>query len=507
MIADGGKVQDAIVVGAGLAGLSCAHALRQRGCGVHVLESSRHVGGVVGTFDAGGFLFESGPNTVPASAVHLREVSAELGIDGELITSRPEAKRRYLFQNGGLHELPSNPVALARTPLLSRAAKRRILSEPFRRFDPGKWPAAEPTFEEFLTERIGREATRTLAGAFVRGVYAAEIDELGARSAFPRLWDLCAESGGLLRGMMARGKAAKRARRRAAAPPPGPRTSGTDLLSYTGGFSVLTRGFERALAGDVSTNTAVAEIDRGPGGWRAILESGEALSCRELILAMPAPACHPLVAMCAPERLDLDPLRDIGHAAITAVHLGLEGVELPPGFGFLVPPDEEARNDPRTPGVLGMLFISNLFEGRAPTGTASITAMFRGGAVADLVGDRLVDRAVRALERALAGFDAAHPGEVPSRAATRVVATRIQRWTNVIPRYGPGHRERMAGLVASAGRMLPGLHLAGSYVGGVSVEDRVRFGRELAANVHGRLRHHLEREGAPADHAAAGEAS
>jgi oxygen-dependent protoporphyrinogen oxidase len=480
---------DAIVIGAGLTGLSCAHALRQRGLKVLVLEAGKNVGGVVGTMETGGFLFESGPNTVPASATHIRKAAESLGIAGQLITSKPEAKRRYLFKDGGLHELPAGPRAFLSTPLLSRSAKRRILSEPLRKYVPPPAGSPEPTFEAFLTERIGEEATRTLAGAFVRGVYAAEIEDLGAASAFPRLNTMCSEHGGLIRGMLARGRAAKRARKAGATPPPGPRTSPTDLISFTGGFGVLTDAYLRALKDSVSLGTPILEIDRGPGGWRAVLEGGEALSCRELVLAIPAPAAHRLMSMCAPERLDINSLHKIDHAAVTAVHLGLEGAPLPPGFGFLVPPDEAARRDPRTPRVLGTLFVSNIFDGRAPSGTTSITAMFRGGDVADLVGDDLVDRAVVELEKALLGFEAVNPTVPARKTRPRVVASRVQRWTNVIPRYGPGHAASMESLVARVERALPGLHLAGSYVGGVSVDDRVRVGSDIAGRIAERLAH------------------
>ena len=179
-VIDSGSMNDVIVVGAGLTGLACAHELQARGLRVLVLEAGRRVGGVVGTGDRNGFLFESGPNTVPAGARHVREAAEKLGLSDKLITSNAEAKRRYLFKDGGLHALPDSPLALLRTPLLSARAKLRILSEPLRRFRPDT-RAPEPTFEAFLTERIGREATRTLAGAFVRGVYAAEVDELAHR--------------------------------------------------------------------------------------------------------------------------------------------------------------------------------------------------------------------------------------------------------------------------------------------------------------------------------------
>ncbi len=174
------------------------------------------------------------------------------------------------------------------------------------------------------------------------------------------------------------------------------------------------------------------------------------------------------------------------------MHLGLEAAPLPPGFGFLVPPDEERKGDPRTPRVLGMLFVSNLFAGRAPSGTSSVTAMFRGGEVAALVGDQLVDRAVVELEKALIGYSAVQPQGRAHAGRPRVVASRIQRWTHVIPRYVPGHGARMRQLQDSAARMLPGLHLAGSYVGGVSVDDRLRAGLDVAARAAGRLEHLAE---------------
>jgi protoporphyrinogen/coproporphyrinogen III oxidase len=487
-VIDSESMNDVIVVGAGLTGLACAHELRSRGLRVLVLEATRRAGGVVGTGERNGFLFESGPNTVPAGARHVREAAGKLGLSDKLVTSNAEAKRRYLFKDGGLHALPGSPAALLRTPLLSARAKLKILSEPLRRFRPQPH-APEPTFEAFLTERIGREATRTLAGAFVRGVYAAEIDELGARSAFPRMHAMCSERGGLIRGLLARGREARRARQRGDTLPPGPRTSSTDLISFQGGFGTLIDGYRRALEGSLSLTTPVVEIDRGPGGWRAILESGESLACRDLVLAMPAPAAYPLVALCAPERLDLDALLNLQHAAVTAVHLGLENADLPPGFGFLVPPDEQERRDPRTPGVLGTLFTSRIFDGRAPSGTSSITSMFRGGDVADLVGDELLDRTLIELERALAGYRKTHPGALTPSGAPRVVASLVQRWTNVIPRYAPGHDRRMEQLVAGCARHLPGLHLAGSYVGGVSVDDRIRVGINVAADAAARLSH------------------
>ena len=86
---------------------------------------------------------------------------------------------------------------------------------------------------------------------------------------------------------------------------------------------------------------------------------------------------------------------------------------------------------------------------------------------------------------------------------TRVVASRVQRWTDVIPRYGPGHDERFSKLVQSSARILPGLHLAGNYVGGVSVDDRLGHGLAVAETVANRLSHMAERRQPPVQRAAA----
>ena len=53
---------DAIVIGAGLGGLSCAALLASNGLRVACLEAHEHAGGAAHEWSAGGFRFESGPS-------------------------------------------------------------------------------------------------------------------------------------------------------------------------------------------------------------------------------------------------------------------------------------------------------------------------------------------------------------------------------------------------------------------------------------------------------------
>ena len=68
----------------------------------------------------------------------------------------------------------------------------------------------------------------------------------------------------------------------------------------------------------------------------------------------------------------------------------------------------------------------------------------------------------------------------------RVEAHRVDTWRAVIPRYGVGHVERMDALHTALRRAMPGLVPAGTWTGGVAIEDRFKTGL-AAANEARRL--------------------
>ncbi|MDA1264711.1 MAG: FAD-dependent oxidoreductase, partial [Planctomycetota bacterium] len=277
-----------------------------------------------------------------------------------------------------------------------------------------------------------------------------------------RLWDLVQDHGGLVRGL----RAAAKARRAAPGDPlPGPECRRSDLLSLRGGLGKLPAALASELEGQLQLNARAEEVRRTPGGFEVRLASGETHSAAQLVVALPARATAQVCAALL-EELDLSLLAQLPHASVTVVHLGLDSAPLPEGFGFLVPPDETGADAPR---ALGVLFPSRQFEGRAPEGRDSITAIYRSD---DLAGDDPVEVACEDLRRAL--------GTRPNAPVHEVV-----RWNDVIPRYGVGHAPRAARLVAAARGRYPGLFLAGNWEGGVSVEDCLARGRRVAAALTG----------------------
>lgn len=461
-----------VVVGAGLSGLSCAHALARRGRDVVVLEASAKAGGVVDTIEEQGFLFETGPTTVTASSRDFRALCVELGLAERWITSLPQANERYLLHRGKLETLPSKPHEILTWSVLSLGARIRLGSEAMRRFDPAIY-SSEPDLETFLVERVGTEATRLLAGAFVRGVYAAELSELGARSAFPRVWNLAAQHGGLIRGL----RAAKDEPRE---PLLGPATESQALLSFPRGLRELPDALARELGSRLRTNAAVTRLERANTGtqprWRVATASGETFDAQHVVLATPAPVVARLLAPVAPPDLPVALLHDVRHADLRLVFQGFAPSALshfPRGFGYLVPPiDEHRSRAEHGPRVLGTLFLSNVFAGRAPEGHASTASFYRASDVAELSDADLSDLARAELARALR----------MSRSPDALVSI-VRGWNDVLPTYAPGHADRMNAVLDATRRTLSGLHLAGNCFGGVSVDQVIARGRAVAAEI------------------------
>ncbi|MEO8347501.1 MAG: protoporphyrinogen oxidase, partial [Acidobacteriota bacterium] len=158
---------------------------------------------------------------------------------------------------------------------------------------------------------------------------------------------------------------------------------------------------------------------------------------------------------------DLDPdtaaaLDAIPHPPLVVLHVGLRGPIPLRGFGHLVVPQPARR-------ILGAVWSSDLFPGRAPEGSSLLTVFLGGSrdpAAMDLSDADLLAAATRDLDAAFA-------------ARTDLEPVLLTRYPRALPQYDLRHGERLAHL-ARAERELPGLALLGNYRGGVSVGDVVR---------------------------------
>jgi oxygen-dependent protoporphyrinogen oxidase len=431
-------VLDVLVIGGGISGLTTAFHLVRGGRKVVVLEASPRVGGSLETKTDGPWRFELGPNTVLENHESVTRLIREAGLEGEKVTALPSAKRRFLWKGGQLHALPSGPLGFLKTPLFPASAKLRLLREPWiPKGDP------EETIAEFVRRRLGQAFLDYAVGPFVSGVYAGDPERLSVRYAVPKIASLEREHGSLIRGALARRK--------------GPAPGGA-MISFREGLDQLPRTLAREI-GDVRTGIACRQIVRTAEGFRAETDAGP-VEARQVVLAVPADAAARL--------LDSPGLAEIPYAAVSLVSTGWrrEDISHPlGGFGFLAPRKEGLH-------VLGVLFPSEIFPGRAPEGHTVLTAFVGGRTQPEVAAwddERLMSTVLDELRRT-----------VGVRGEPRI--STIRRWPRAIPQYEVGHG-RFLDLAREIEAALHGLRIGGNFLHGVSVPDCIRNATELAGTM------------------------
>jgi oxygen-dependent protoporphyrinogen oxidase len=303
---------------------------------------------------------------------------------------------------------------------------------------------------------------------FVSGVFAGDPEQMSLSSCFPRLHELEQDHGGLIRGMIATMRAARAARRagdRQADPSMRAAPSG-GLLSLAEGIGELTAALRDSLLEAPETGAPVGSVERRGSAWRVSREDGTALSAEKVVIAAPAYRAAPMLR--ASDSALAAELDAIPHNAVAVVALGWHEEDVPrplDGYGFLVP-FKEGRS------ILGSLWESTVFPGRAPAGCVLTRTMVGGTRRPELVAqsEEALVRAVRAELADILGVRA------------EPLMARVVRHQRAIPQYHRGHRDRLE-RIASRLAVHPGLYLAGNAYRGVSISDCVVQARRIALAV------------------------
>ncbi len=433
-----------VVVGGGISGLAAAWRLRERGLEVVVLEAGDRTGGKIHSeATAGGWLVEHGPNGFLDSRKPVLELARDAGLGADLVPAADIAEHRYLYLRGRLRPIPTSPPAFLRSDLLSIRGRLRLMAEPLV---PARKDESDESVYDFASRRIGAEAASTLVDPMVSGIYAGDVKRLSLRAAFPRLHALESEHGSLVRGMIAR-------RKQTTGSPSGP---GGRLTSFEGGMSALTSALATGLGDAVQTGRPATALERRKSRWHVSAAGGDPVACDAVVLCIPADASARLVGPLAPAATR--PLESIPYAPAAVIAVGYRTIDLPrplDGFGYLIPSGERRR-------VLGVLWTSAIFDGRAPDGHKLLRVIVGGARHPDLLD--LDDEALLAVVREELAITLGH---LPAPAFSRIV-----RWPRAIPQYTLGHTERVRD---AEGAIAPqdGLFLGGNGLYGVSLADCV----------------------------------
>ncbi len=313
----------------------------------------------------------------------------------------------------------------------------------------------------FVRRKFGHEILEYLVAPFVSGVYAGDPEKLSLKAAFPTLEEWEREYGSVLRGAM---KSRPTEQNRSGPPP---------LCTFRRGVGSLMGAIGERLGDNLRLGTSASAIHRTGEASRPAYEvrvSGqrgeETINAEAVVVAAPAYVASHLVSRVSNSLANT--LSGIAYAPVAVVaaeYYARQFGEPLQGFGFLVPRSEKLR-------ILGTVWNSSLFPGRAHEGQAVITS-FAGGATDPEM--------VQKPEGEIGDLIHAENARV-LRITGLPISTAVFRYPKALPQYNLGHGH-IVEAIRDGERANPGLFFAGNYLEGPALGKCVEMGNLTADTV------------------------
>jgi len=450
------------VIGGGITGLTAAFYLQRKGIPVTVYEATDRVGGVIQSLRKDGYLAEFGPNTILETSPRLGQLVRDAGLEKRRMDPDPKASARYVVRYRRPVSMPGGPLGFFTTELFTARAKWAVLKEPFV---PARRDGKEESVAEFVIRRLGQEFLDHAIDAMVGGVYAGDPYKLSVPQAFPKLGQLEAKYGSLIKGQIFgardRKKSGEVSKDRA------------EKFSFDEGLQVLPDTLCERLGAAMRLSTSIQAITQVPGGWQVEFVNNFGTATEEHSAVLYAGTAYQLSAirLKVDAGLSLQNFSKIHYPPVASVVLGFrrEDVAHPcVGFGMLIPKIEGFK-------ILGTLFSSSLFPNRAPAGHLTLTSYVGGERypeLASLPPETLYEVTCQDLQVLLG-------------VTGKPTFKHCVYYPKAIPQYVIGYaafRQQMADLEARA----PGLFLAGHYREGISLGDSILSGMNVADRIAAR---------------------
>ncbi len=448
-------MDNVVVIGAGITGLTCAFQLKRRGANVTVLECQDRIGGQINSQHIGDFIFESGPNTGVVKHPEVAELFEQLNGACELETALESSKRRLIWKGDKFHALPSSLASALKTPLFKWYDKIRILGEPWRK----KGNDPYESIGSLAERRLGKSYVEYAVDPFLSGVYAGDPYKLPARLALPKLYNLEQDYGSFIRGAIAKAKLPKTERDRKAT---------KKVFSARGGFSNLVNALVDAIGHEhfITSALDIKIMPEGDGWQITFNKDGEQrqINADKVVTTCGAyslPSLLPFI-----EKETMDDLSNLYYAPVVQVGVGIKdcGDNQWLAFGGLVPSKEKKQ-------VLGILFPSACFEGRCPKPGATM-AYFIGGRRHPEMLNKTDEEFVNLVNETLNDM-------LKYDKNKKADEIRVFRHEHAIPQYEASSDARLAA-VEKVQAQYPTLRIAGNLRDGIGIGDRIKQGFDEA---------------------------
>ncbi len=439
-----------VVIGAGISGLTTAYLLFKEGYDVVVLEQKDSVGGSIETVIENGYLFDRGPNSGLETTPLIRQLVEELKLTDQFLYANKQGNKRYILRNGELHALPMSSPAFYKTKLFSGKAKLRLMAEPFiKRSKDGYYQS----IADFVTRRLGKEFLDYAVNPFVAGVYAGRPEELSVKSAFPKLYALEEDYGGIIIGALR--SVRKRKKRKEIS------KQSAKMFSFKDGMRVLPDAIAKKLGNRINTGVEVVSIRQTSSGNYGVTykDGNQNLTLLADVVLSTIPSFKAAELFGHFDDKLAQHLNDIYYPPVLVLYLVYDKCAIGQtldGFGFLIPEKEEKS-------FLGAIWSSVIFPNRTDETKAAFTIFIGGSRDAGFVDDieqNVIDHARKEFEEIM-------------KIKGLPVYTSKRFWSRAIPQYKIGYVEH-ENYFDHFEKDNKGIVLGGNYRGGISVGDCIK---------------------------------
>lgn len=434
------------IVGGGISGLSHAYFLKKKvpTAKITVFEPGEG-GGNIATQSHEGVLLEPGPDSYLDRTGLFNTMVSEIGLKDKLIFEDKRSAKRFILKDGYLVSAPKSPLGLITTSLLFFPEKIKIF------FAMGKKFSLWPTITLFDAARnvLGFSAAEYLASPFARGVYGSEAEDLEFSSMFPDLFRKIVEAPKLKVAM----KQYAQEKRAFWQGELGELQFNKGIYSFKGGLTTWVQALRENLekSGVEFVRDKIARIGRDTDKKIVLSSKSKSYPAADRVVFTIGTADSSYIFREHDKELSRK-VAELKYSPINVVYSLWNRKEFnAAGYGFLAPRKERAP-------ILGTIFASNVFPGRAPEDKFLTKTMISGDS--ELFKD---DELGSLTEESLARI---------FKARVKPVWTKVFRHNPGIPRYAPGYGEWKREVQALVAKH-EGVHFAGWGFSGIGLADQV----------------------------------
>ena len=426
-------MKDAVIIGAGISGLSCGHFISKKTNNFLILESKDKIGGIIQTNIEESYVCEYGPNTVLLNNEATKKLIGDCNLFERIIyPSINNSKNRFVFNNNKVTRIPLTPIEFIKTSLLSINSKFKLFFE----FLVCKHKKNDTVFN-FISKRFGREFHDKLFVPFITGIYAGNTKTMSAKHSLKTLWNYEQKYGSITRGIIHNFFRKK---------------SPSKSFNFPNGLSELTLKIGENIKENIRFNSNASKIKKIKKGYEITLENKEKIYCKKLISTVPS---YILINLIDDYTL-IDELKKIKYNPIDVFHFGLNKKDIKSkynGFGILTKPEDNKS-------YLGVLFNSNIFNHVSPKNQNLYTVLV-GGENQRLLCKQNILEVQGIIEKEIKNlFD--YTGKINFK--------KNYRWKNAIPQYSMD-QEKLISAISDFELKNNDFFITGNYFNGVSVSD------------------------------------